>query len=217
MGQFFEPLYVRGWLHSFSVPLVGAKPSAVSPLFLMGVICNWHIQLRSAVTLNLQHPTITITQVTPAGPTMGTNDSDAMDGNLSNPPLQTSPMDGLVNAGSKIDKIAGISALTPWNDANTLYLGYLIKTLVLWWVHQLVIHAIAYMLTALCSSAGTFVVYVDWIQHNSGGMKSDFDMNFGGLLDEELLVRTPNYALWYTLVTQCFVCIFGEMWNLKPS
>ena len=69
---------------------------------------------------NLQHPTITITQASPARPTMGTNNTDAMDGNLNNPPLQTSPVAGSVNAGLKTNKIAGILAPTPSNDANAL-------------------------------------------------------------------------------------------------
>ena len=51
---------------------------------------------------------------------MGTNNTDAMDGNLNNPPLQTSLAAGLVNAGSKTNEIAGISAPTPSNDTNTL-------------------------------------------------------------------------------------------------
>ena len=51
---------------------------------------------------------------------MGTNDTDAMDGNLNNLPLQTSLAAGLVNAGLKTNEIAGISAPTPSNDANAL-------------------------------------------------------------------------------------------------
>ena len=41
---------------------------------------------------------------------------------------------------------------------------------------------------------------IDWIQHNPGGLKSDFDIYFKGLSDEELQVRKPNYALCYTLL-----------------
>ena len=58
---------------------------------------------------------------------------------------------------------------------------------------------------------------IDWMKHNPGGLKSDFDMYFKGLSDEEWRVRKPNYALWYALFMQCFVHSLGETWSLKPS